>query len=41
MREISSIMIKKYALNKLKYDFMGYEFTNTNQLSFQSFNSIT
>lgn len=34
MRELTKIMIKKYALNKLKYDFMGYEFQQTNQLSF-------
>ena len=34
MREITRLMIKKYALLKLKYDFMGYPFTNTNQLSF-------
>ena len=34
MREITRIMIKKYALNKLKYDFMGYTFNNTSQLSF-------
>lgn len=34
MREITKIMIKKYALLKLKYDFMGYEFNNPNQLSF-------
>lgn len=27
-------MIKKYALMKLKYDFMGYEFQRSNQLSF-------
>lgn len=34
MREITKIMIKKYALNKLKYDFMGYQFNQQNQLSF-------
>ena len=34
MREITKLMIKKYALMKLKYDFMGYEFNNTSQLSF-------
>lgn len=33
MRELTKIMIKKYALNKLKYDFLGYEFNRTNQLS--------
>ncbi len=34
MHELTKIMIKKYALNKLKYDFMGYEFSNISQLSF-------
>ncbi|MCQ2978225.1 MAG: hypothetical protein MJ245_00305 [Clostridia bacterium] len=34
MKEITKIMIKKYALMKLKYDFMGYEFNQSNQLSF-------
>ena len=34
MQEITKIMIKKYALNKLKYDFMGYPYYNINQLSF-------
>lgn len=34
MREITKIMIKKYALMKLKYDFMGYAFSYPNQLSF-------
>ena len=34
MREVTKIMIKKYALNKLKYDFMGYTFERTIQLSF-------
>ena len=34
MREITKIMIKKYALNKLKLDFMGYAFSNSSQLSF-------
>ena len=34
MREVTKIMIKKYALMKLKYDFMGYEFERTNELSF-------
>lgn len=34
MREVTRLMIKKYALNKLKYDFMGYEFLRSNQLSF-------
>ena len=34
MREITKLMIKKYALMKLKYDFMGYPFNQSNQLSF-------
>lgn len=34
MREVTRLMIKKYALNKLKYDFMGYTFENTRELSF-------
>ena len=34
MKEITKIMYKKYALNKLKYDFMGYEFQRPEQLSF-------
>lgn len=34
MREVTKIMIKKYALMKLKYDFMGYQFDRSNQLSF-------
>lgn len=34
MRELTKIMIKKYALNKLKMDFMGYEFQKPEQLSF-------
>lgn len=34
MKEITKLMIKKYALKKLKYDFMGYEFQHPNQLSF-------
>ena len=34
MREITKIMIKKYALKKLKYDFMGYSFNATEQLAF-------
>ena len=34
MKEITKIMYKKYALNKLKYDFMGYGFQNSKQLSF-------
>lgn len=34
MREVTRNMIKKYALNKLKYDFMGYEFKDNRELSF-------
>jgi hypothetical protein len=34
MKEITRIMYKKYALNKLKYDFMGYTFQTPKQLSF-------
>lgn len=34
MKEITRIMIKKYALQKLRYDFMGYDFTSQKQLSF-------
>lgn len=34
MREVTKLMIKKYALMKLKYDFMGYQFERSNQLSY-------
>lgn len=34
MKEVTKLMIKKYSLMKLKYDFMGYEFLRSNQLSF-------
>lgn len=34
MREVTKLMIKKYALTKLKYDFMGYGFNQPSQLSF-------
>lgn len=34
MREVTKNMIKKYALNKLKYDFMGYGFKDNRELSF-------
>lgn len=34
MKEITKLMIKKYSLMKLKYDFMGYYFQNPSQLSF-------
>ena len=34
MKEVTKLMIKKYALMKLKYDFMGYQFQNSSQLSY-------
>lgn len=34
MKEVTKIMIKKYALERLKYDFMGYPYENVSQLSF-------
>lgn len=34
MKEITKLMIKKYALMKLKYDFMGYQLQRSNQLSY-------
>ena len=34
MKEVTRQMIKEFSLNKLKFDFMGYTFNNTNQLSF-------
>lgn len=34
MREVTKLMIKKYNLLKLKYDFAGYDIRNVNQLSF-------
>ena len=34
MKNTTKLMIEKYALKKLKYDFMGYEFSRTNELSF-------
>ena len=34
MKEITKLMIKKYALMKLKYDFMGYNFNNSSLLSY-------
>lgn len=34
MKEITKLMIVKYELLKLKYDFMGYPFQRTDQLSF-------
>ena len=32
--QITKEMIKDYKINKLKYDFMGYTFNNTSELSF-------
>lgn len=34
MKPVTREMIHTYKINKLKYDFMGYTFDNTNQLSF-------
>lgn len=34
MKPVVKSMIKKYALLKLKYDFMGYTFQNIHELSF-------
>ena len=34
MRETTNIMIHEFNLNKLKYDFAGYTFERTKQLSF-------
>ena len=34
MRESTKRLIKKYALMKLKYDFMGYDFDKLSDLSF-------
>ena len=34
MREITKLMIAKYKLLELKYDFMGYEFEKEKDLSF-------
>ena len=34
MKPITREMVHTYKINKLKYDFMGYTFDNTNQLSF-------
>ena len=34
MKNTAKLMIEKYALKKLKYDFMGYEFQRTTELSF-------
>ena len=34
MRDITKLMIAKYKLLELKYDFMGYEFDKEKELSF-------
>lgn len=34
MRPITQEMVRQYRLKQLGYDFMGYTFTNPNQLSF-------
>lgn len=34
MREVTKEMIKIYNIKKLGYDFMGYTFCKTNELSF-------
>lgn len=34
MRDITKLMIEKYKLLELKYDFMGYEFNKEKELSF-------
>lgn len=34
MKEITRLMVYEYNLKKLKYDFMGYTFQKTEQLSF-------
>ena len=34
MKEITKLMVKKYELMKLGYDFMGYDIINKNNLSF-------
>lgn len=34
MRPTTKLMIEEYRLKKLKYDFMGYTFHSTDQLSF-------
>ena len=34
MKNTTKLMIEKYALKRLKYDFMGYEFNRINELSF-------
>ena len=34
MREVTKQMIKRYLINKLGYDFMGYQFQDQKELSF-------
>lgn len=34
MKNTTKLMIEKYDLKKLKYDFMGYSFVRTDELSF-------
>lgn len=34
MKEITRLMINEFGLKKLKFDFMGYTFVKTDQLSF-------
>lgn len=34
MKEITKLMINMYAIDKLKYDFMGYTFVKTSELSY-------
>jgi len=34
VKEVTKIMIKKYCLDRLKFDFMGYQFLHNNELSF-------
>lgn len=34
MRPTTKLMVEEYRLKKLKYDFMGYTFNSTDQLSF-------
>ena len=34
MKDVTRAMIHEFHLNKLGYDFMGYEFANSKQLSF-------
>lgn len=34
MKQVTHEMIEVFKINKLKYDFMGYTFKRTNELSF-------